>query len=351
MIDIERIKRDIPIESLIGQSFTLTGKGHTLTTAEHDSLKIFTNNNSWTWYSQSGRDGRALGGSVIDWYKHMHQCSDGEAIRALAAMLEGGAVAAMPQPRPTAAKEQTAAWNSPAWQREALQRLERAQDTLWNRPEGEPGRAYLASRGLRPDMWVAFGLGFADAWNNKAGRMMPALWIPWQNKKVAAIQYRFLGVGKYDPGADRFGQMRGGTRYLFGLQHCSEAGPGELNTLFLVEGELNAASIFQCVFGQYAADVASFGPKNNITDHNRAMIATVASRYRHVVIWADEPTDALAALGTLPGAVPVQSPEIDGKRQDANDLLIAGQLDGLIFDIVCYLKNTEVNHENSSNAT
>jgi hypothetical protein len=53
MIDVDRIKREIPIESLIAQSgLTVAGKGHTLTTVEHDSLKIFIRNNSWTWYSQ-----------------------------------------------------------------------------------------------------------------------------------------------------------------------------------------------------------------------------------------------------------------------------------------------------------
>ena len=36
MIDIERIKTEISIESLIGKSFTVTGSGHTLTTVEHD---------------------------------------------------------------------------------------------------------------------------------------------------------------------------------------------------------------------------------------------------------------------------------------------------------------------------
>lgn len=351
MIDIERIKQEISIESLIGRSFTVTGTGHTLTTAEHDSLKIFTENNSWAWYSQSGHNGKALGGSVIDWYMHINRCDKATAIRALSDMIEGGAVPPMPRPqvdRKPAAKE--TAWNDPEWQQNARKRLEAAQDALWSVPsfgspgnsKGEPGRAYLAKRGIRPDMWVAFGLGFADAWNNKAGKTMPALWVPWQNKRVAAIQYRFIDVAKDNAGADRFGQMRGGTRYLFGLQHCQEAGPGELGTLFLVEGELNAVSIFQSIFGQYAADVLSFGPKNNITAHNAGMIASVASRYRHVVVWADEPADALSALGTIPHAVPVQSPEIDGKRRDANDLLQMSMLDGLIFDIVRYVESKEI---------
>lgn len=330
-IDIERIKRDIPIKSLIAQSFTVTGKGHTLTTAEHDSLKIFTHNNTWTWYSQAGRDGRNLGGSVIDWYMHMHQCGNGEAIRALSAMLDGGALPVMPAQRPVERKEQPTAWKSPQWQADARRRLEAAQAALYDEDHvaAAVGRTYLAERCIRFDMQVAFGLGFADAWNIKAGRNMPALWLPWMNRNITAIQFRFIGVGKDEPDADRFGQMKGGTRYLFGLQHC-KTDEAEQKALFLVEGELNAVSIFQAAYGAFPVDVVSFGPRNNITGHNRDMITTLASRYRQVIIWADEPRDAAAALGAIPGALPVQSPEIDGRRCDANDLLCAGLLNDIV---------------------
>ena len=141
MIDIERIKTEIPIESLIAQSFTVTGTGHTLTTEEHDSLKIFTRNNSWAWYSQAGRNGKALGGSVIDWYVHMHQCSAKEAIRALGAMLEGGAMPIMPRPEPaTTARPTAEAWRAADWQSRARQRLEAGQDMLWNQPAGQLAR-------------------------------------------------------------------------------------------------------------------------------------------------------------------------------------------------------------------
>lgn len=337
MHDIERIKREIPIESLIAQSFTIVGKGHILTTKEHDSLKIFTNNNSWTWYSQSGRDGRNLGGSVIDWYKHINQCGDGEAIRALSAMLDGGAMPTMPKPRPVERKEQPARWKSPQWQQQARQSLEAAQATLYHddNPIGGPGRAELTRRCIRPDMWVAFGLGFGDAWNIKAGRLMPALWVPWANRQITAIQYRFVGVGKDDPGADRFGQLKGGERFLFGLQHCQEAAAGELETLFLVEGELNAVSIFQCVFGLYAADVLSFGPRRNLLNAGVApMAAKVAQRYKRVIVWADDPDDAVKALGTVPNALPVRSPVIDDKEHDANDLLRAGLLADVVYDLI-----------------
>lgn len=335
-IDLDRIKQEIPIETLIAQSFTVIGKGHTLTTAEHDSLKIFTRNNSWTWYSQTGRDGKALGGSVVDWYMYMHGCSAGEAIRALGAMLDGGAIPTMPQPRPTKQAAKPPRWKSPRWQRDARQWLDAAQALLYdtNNPASAPGREYLAKRNIALEMAVAFGLGFADAWNIKARRNMPALLVPWMNQRITAIQYRFIGVHKDDETADRFGQLKGGERLLFGLQHCIAAEPSQLQTLFLVEGELNAVSIFQAAYGQFACDVLSFGPRSNIGAHNQAVIAKVARRYQHVIVWADEPADALKALGTIPNALPVRSPLIEGKEADANDLLRAGLLDAVLFDLI-----------------
>jgi hypothetical protein len=339
--DIERIKRDIPIDSLIAQSFTVIGNGHTLTTAEHDSLKIFTNNNTWTWYSQAGRNGKSLGGSVIDWYMHVNKCSNGEAIRALSAMLDGGAVPAMPKP---VVEKQPAkpppGWKSAQWQQDARRELEDyhgAQDTLWNLPEGQPGRDYLTTRGIRQDMWVAFDLGYGEVWNNRAGRTMPALWIPWRNRQLTAIQYRFL-VDKDYPTADRYGQRKGGTRYLFGLQHCMDADPGQLHTLFLLEGELNAISVIQCVYGQYPCDVISYGPQSNITNEDVAeMAAKVAKRYRRVIVWADEPAAAQKAIGVLPDTIkvlPVRSPTRDGNKHDANYLLQHGQLDDVVYKLI-----------------
>lgn len=337
-VDIDRIKQEIDIAWLIGQSFTVTGNGRTLTTEEHDSLKIFTHNNSWAWYSQAGQDGKALGGSVIDWYMHIHGCTAGEAIRALHALQNGGTLPPSSPQRLFPEKQKVAAWKSARWQSDARRRLEAAQDRLWTAPAGEPGRTYLTERGIRLDIAVAFGLGYAPAWNSKAGGFLPALWLPWMNRQITAVQFRFIGVAKEDESADRFGQLKEGERLLFGLQHCLEAEPGQLQTLILVEGELNAVSIFQAVYGQFACDVLSFGPRSNIGAHNQTLISKVAARYQHVIVWADEPADALKALGAIPNALPVQSPKLDGKEHDANQLLLAGLLIEVVYDLIKYRK-------------
>ena len=180
-------------------------------------------------------------------------------------------------------------------------------------------------------MALAFGLGYGEVWNNKARKKLPALWIPWMNRQITAIQYRFLGIGKDDNSADRFGQKKGGKRYLFGIQHCMDAEPGQLQTLILVEGELNAISILQRVYGVYACDVVSFGPQNNLNNTDVTKVASaLARRYQRVIVWADESESAQAAIGAIPNAIPVRSP----KGMDANDLLKRGHLDGLLYRLL-----------------
>lgn len=339
--DLERIKTQISIAALVAKSgLTVIGKGHTLTTAEHDSLKIFTNNNSWTWYSQSGQRGKALGGSVIDWYMHTNKCNQGEAIRALQSMLDGGVIALSKLPTPQVEK-QIEVWRSPTWQEDAKSKLERAQETLWlaQTPTGEAGRAFLVDRGISLDAAIAWGLGFAMAWNPKAEKMMPALWLPYMNRQITAIQYRFVGVGKDDATAVRFSSLKGSERYLCGLHLCvNDADPGQLHTLFLVEGELNAISISQVTRGVYPCDVLSFGSQSNIEKADVArVVSSVSKRYKYVIVWADEPEIALHgkrnAVGTV-RTMPVRTVVEDGEKYDANRLLQLKRLDDLVFELL-----------------
>lgn len=78
MSPIEQIKTNLKIADLIAESFTLTGRGRLLTTVEHDSLKIYTDTNTWYWYSQ------ATGGDLLDWWQQQHRCSFDVALATLA---------------------------------------------------------------------------------------------------------------------------------------------------------------------------------------------------------------------------------------------------------------------------
>lgn len=331
-IDIDRIKQTIRIEDLVAQSFTVTGRGRILTTVEHDSLKLFTANNSWTWYSRAGRAGKALGGSVIDWWMLSHNCDEREAIGALGALVDGGIVLnQVPPAAPVAEPAKVQRWKADDWQADVRRQLQQAQDRLLNRPSGQPGREYLAARGIEPSTWAAWGLGYGPAWNAGAGCTMPAVWLPWMNQRISALQWRFLT----EDHKLRFGQQAGGERFLFGLQHLVDAAPGSLGTLLLVEGEMNAISLHQVIeAGKYPADAISFGPQANISNYQvQRMAAAVARRYKRVIVWADEPDAALAGLGAMPPALRSLAVRSPGGR-DANDLLVAGQLDDVLLALL-----------------
>ena len=321
-IDLERIKR-IPIADLIAQSnLTVIGSGHTLTTAEHDSLKIFTNSNSWTWYSQSGKAGKALGGSTIDWWMAVNKCTRGEAIRALAAMVDGGTVPLQSVSHQSVTKP-APQWQSAQWQTEARAELESSQYALWFNADGEIGREYLAQRGIALDTAIGWGLGVELRFDPIAKQRFPAIIVPYMNRSISALQYRFIGVGKDDKGRLRFSQKSGGQRFLCGLQVASST-----ETLFIVEGELNAISISQIAAQcDIPADAVSFGTQTNIELASNVM-ATVAKKYKRIIVWADEPEFAIAAMKSINHSrvYPVRTVVSDGTKFDANHLL---QSDGL----------------------
>ncbi len=347
-IDIDRIKAEISVVDLIGESFTVVGDGNgrRFTTQEHDSLKIFDHNNSWTWYSQDGPNGNHLGGSNIDWVMLANQCGRGDAIVELWARLNGRGGYVAPAPRPQAPPEPEIgpyAWKSDHWQKSVSKRLVSVQNRLQHGDDGQAGRDYLAQRGITMETAVAFGLGYGGHWNIAAGAKMPALFIPWQvDDMVSYVALRFLDVAKGDKTKTRIASAGFkltddadgkyyGVRFLFGLQNLGAHG----DTLIVVEGEINAMSIYQCITGRYACDVLSFGPQKNLqNEHVVGMAQEVASRYQRIIIWADRPQATIDALGTIPNAFPVRSPEIDGKEYDANDLLQIGLLgdvlDGLL---------------------
>ena len=76
---IAQIKEKLRIEDIIGQTYTVIGKGHRRTTTEHDSLTLFLDTNTWYWYS------RSIGGDLFDWWQYQHRCTFPTALEDLAA--------------------------------------------------------------------------------------------------------------------------------------------------------------------------------------------------------------------------------------------------------------------------
>lgn len=193
---------------------------------------------------------------------------------------------------------------------------------------GSEGSAYLKSRGLSPETWAAFGLGFtsnAKYPNSSAG--LPAIAMPWfRGGKLTAIRYRFLApAGKQKitslPGSKFGGALFGGQAipdwvhmpmegdYRGCERHC---------TLVLCEGEINAMSIWQ-VSRDTNLHVMSLGSE---TAKLSAGAIAVAQRYGRVIIWMDREELARQLMEQVTNAYGFSSP--GGK--DANDLLQGGTL-------------------------
>jgi len=238
----------------------------------------------------------------------------------------GGAAVASPSSssvtRVAPEKRRSASWQDAKWQADARATLTRAQAALAS-PDGEPGREYLAARGLTPETWRAWGLGYTGAaWDPKLQAKRHAIVIPWRGKQVTAIKYRFLTVP--DDGL-RYSSKGGGQCLAFGLGLTGE----HFVTLWLVEGEFNAMSIWQTFRATHRvnADVVSFGSESSALNPT---VTKWAARYRQVIVWTDKPDRAKEAMAAIPGAFGLRSSVLDGVKADANELLKMGGLAGFM---------------------
>jgi hypothetical protein len=215
-----------------------------------------------------------------------------------------------------------AGWRDAAWQWATWQTVHEAAVQLAG-PQGEEARAYLAGRGLEAATWQAWRLGYLPQvrrWRKVGGRWQaeplgPAITLPWNWRgTIKALQYRLI-----EHPSLRYWQRAGGQRTLFGLDRLAGR-----PALVVVEGELNAASLWQVV--HECADVVSFGPQGNLGPA-APYLRRLAARYRFVVAWADEAHMARAALETMQQrGLALRSPA----GRDASDLLRAGLLGELM---------------------
>lgn len=210
-------------------------------------------------------------------------------------------------------------WHSPQWQQKAVQWMAQASQRLADPQAGLPGRTYLQSRGITPTTWQAWGLGYGKAWHVRRARHEDAIFLPWWlGDTLQAIQYRYLADTLTK--RERYGQKAGGERLLFGLPLLTGA-----TTLMLVEGELNAVSIWQ-VCHEWGVDVLSWGPQGNILRPTVLAAATkvIQQRYQRIILWADLEEIAQAVLLAIsafgvPGLPLIATSTPNG--QDANALL------------------------------
>jgi len=225
-------------------------------------------------------------------------------------MLAGNAVPTLSAP---VAPRKPEAPARPTWNAlDVAARLVTYQTAMPNSPASE----YLIGRGFCPDTWMAYGMGYRKDYN--------AIAIPWfRGGALWAINYRKLDAQDKgsrfisEAGSIRNNVLYGGHVLVPNLHHLLPNGHDPLakRSLILVEGELNAASIYQAVYP--LVDVLSFGAEGNGIPET---FGPIAMRYRCCVIWKDKEALAREAARQIPGAAATWSERGD-KKTDANDML------------------------------
>ncbi|HEY3311213.1 MAG TPA: CHC2 zinc finger domain-containing protein [Anaerolineales bacterium] len=207
------------------------------------------------------------------------------------------------------------------WQRDALREVWAGSDAIQS-PEGKPGREYLYRRGIRLETTATvWQVGFSYIFDSNLNLPRPALVLPWWERTqdgadptITAIKYRFID-NKTDGG--RYTSRKGSVMVLYGLWDVLSCH----HTLLLVEGEINALSCWQVQ--PEGVTVLSFGSEGATRPE---ILKAIAKRYRRAFVWADDPKRAENLRGILPGSVALRSPEIDGLKWDANQMLQARTL-------------------------
>ncbi len=215
------------------------------------------------------------------------------------------------------------------FQREALREMWTGFDILQDTAsaQGDPGRSYLQQRGIRLEAANCWRIGFTPAaWDPSVQCRRPALILPWweypsraSDPLVTAIRYRFIDD---HPGGLRYMSRPGGKFVIYGLWSYFH----EDRTLMLVEGELNAVSIWQ--MAPAGVTVMSFGSEGGIRSE---ALKQLAARYERVIVWADAAEKARQLCRLLPGAAAIHSPQLKGKEWDANQMLKERCLAGFLF--------------------
>lgn len=286
-------------------------------------------------------------GDAIEYMRWTHKASFAEAVQ----MLTGQAATAVKPKLQPAVKASTQPAQSPTWYAKAVEMVTAAQERI------DAAMTYLESRGIDGNTALAFGLGYRpDAplpgtWNaatkSYSYAPQPAIVMPWYRAgRLVAVRYRFLKAHTYSdtdgsertakltsvPGSDFTGLLYGGHRLpAFVTMPLPESGKcaEQVRTLVIIEGEINAMSVWQ-VAHRWRWDVLSLGSESQKLPDGGRMLA---ERYGRTIVWMDKADIAKSIMALIPGAVAINSPPVDGKAMDANDLLQADQLAEFLIEI------------------
>jgi len=196
-------------------------------------------------------------------------------------------------------------------------KIESAQSRLFDETDtAQAARDYLAGRGLTIDTWKAYRLGYDKLSVGNRGEFAPAITLPW----IVADELIGFSVRYIDKQHKaKIGNFNG---RLYGGWLLSD----HYRTCVIVEGEINAMSIYQ-VAGQTELDVLSLGSESARLS---PMAVDRIAKYDHVICWADEQSTAERWASHFNGQYFKRGYAFSTGKQDANELLQAGKLGGVL---------------------
>lgn len=147
--DVERIKERVSIVDLVAAAgLTVTGSGRIRSTAEHDSLKLWTETNTWRWFS------RSEGGDQFDWWRLQNPGSSFRDALGALAVLAGVTL------EPLSPEQEEALQVKQAQGRVLRLAADWFHAVLMEHPAGRAARAYCESRGWTRETLAREMLGY-----------------------------------------------------------------------------------------------------------------------------------------------------------------------------------------------
>jgi hypothetical protein len=313
---ITRLKDSIDMREVAGRFTTLYGKHEMEGPCPQCGGSDRFHCDKVGWFCRQCAPPKPAWRDVVEFF----QWKNGLDFAAAVMMVEGFAKASITLPPPTVRVTKPPIEQDAAWREQAATRVQR--DTGHLRTFGCPGQEYLLGRGITRDTWDRFNLGYTEnAVVPKMQRRAPAIVIPWYGQgEVRALRFRFLTPQFWrDATGKEYGKpvrqtALGGS--LFGGRCFGTLGlvADYTRTLFVVEGEFNAMSIWQ--EGTHVNALSLGGQDFVITPAQAEYI----QRYSNVVVWADKEAKARRWVKQAGCGAPVWS------VLDANDKLKAGEL-------------------------
>lgn len=205
------------------------------------------------------------------------------------------------------------------WQDDGWREVDKASDCLLT-GKARPGQEYLLKRGLHSGTWEAWHLGVSHIYDGRLNRSRPAIVIPWLDfdpgrDVLTAIKYRFIFD---EPDRPRYSSRSGSVPILYGLWDTLPTH----QTLLLVEGEINALSVWQCL--PSGVTCLSIGSQ---TGGRPDILQTLSKQYENIVVWTDDSKRAgeIRDIFRQPTTA-LCSPKINAQKWDANRMLVEGVL-------------------------